>query len=201
MRAAASDGGPVGSPMLDLNQARQAYGRIRGGYRMALVRVTCRSAKGREGRFRWVSGQPSEMFAERVARSAPGLLPARNVAHVGQVVGDALVAVDAGLLAGEQEALMGDRGARRLPGDVHRFRAVAVAAFQRIVGLEARPFVQRELKPVIEEFLARIDGAERSGPRPPSKPASCARSCRSSYAARGSPGSWRARRSDWRSGS
>src|SRR5262245_20028416 len=87
------------------------------------------------------------------------LLPAGHAAHVGQLVGDALVAVDAGLLAREQEALVGDGSARRLLGDVHRLRAVAVAAFQRIIGLEAGPLVQRQFEPVVDEFFARVDGA------------------------------------------
>jgi hypothetical protein len=51
------------------------------------------------------------------------------------MMGDALVAIDAGLLAGEEEALMRHGGARRLLGDVHRIRAVAIAAFQGVVGL------------------------------------------------------------------
>jgi hypothetical protein len=59
------------------------------------------------------------------------------------MVRDALVAIDASLLAVEQEALMGGGCARRLLSDIHRPGAVAVAAFQRIVGLEAGPFVQR----------------------------------------------------------
>src|ERR1700757_1179552 len=62
------------------------------------------------------------------------LLPAGDVAHVGRAVGDALVAVDAGLLAGEQEALMRDGRPRRLLGDVHRLRAVTVAALKRARG-------------------------------------------------------------------
>ena len=44
------------------------------------------------------------------------------------------------------------------------FRAVTVAAFQRIIGLEARPFVQRQLEPVVEEFLAGVDAAEQMAP-------------------------------------
>src|SRR3954451_20110473 len=96
---------------------------------------------------------------EALAQASP-LLPAGNAAHVGQMVGDALVAVDAGLFLGEQEALVRDRGPRRLLGDVHGIGPVAVAAFQRIVGLEARPFMRRQLEPVILEFLAGVDRAE-----------------------------------------
>src|SRR6185369_6206900 len=59
------------------------------------------------------------------------LLPAGHAAHVGQLVGDALVAVDAGLLAREQEA---------------------------------RPLMQCGFTPVIEELLARVDGAENLAP-------------------------------------
>ena len=77
---------------------------------------------------------------------------------------DALVTIDAGLFAGKKEALVRDRGARRLLSNVHRLRRVAVAAFQRIVGLEARPFVQRQLLAVIAKFVARVDGAEQVSP-------------------------------------
>ena len=59
---------------------------------------------------------------------------------------------------------MRHRGARRLLGDVHRFGAVAVAAFQRIIGLEPCPFVQRQFEPVIVEFFAGVDGAEQVAP-------------------------------------
>ncbi len=61
------------------------------------------------------------------------LLPAGNAARVGQLMGDALVAVDAGLFLGEQEALVRHRGPGRPLGDIHGIGAVAVAAFQRIV--------------------------------------------------------------------
>ena len=52
-----------------------------------------------------------------------------------QRVGDALVAVDAGALAGEQEALVDVLRARVLPGQVHRLVGVAVPALQRVVRL------------------------------------------------------------------
>ena len=60
--------------------------------------------------------------------------------------------------------LMRDRSARRLLGDVHRLRAMAVAAFQRVVRLEASPFVQRQLESVVDELLADVDGAEQMSP-------------------------------------
>src|SRR5260370_16975046 len=47
------------------------------------------------------------------------LLPARNAAHIGQMVRNALVAIDAGLFAREQEALVRAAGAWRLLGAVH----------------------------------------------------------------------------------
>ena len=53
---------------------------------------------------------------------------------------DALVAIDAGFLSCEQETLVSRLSAWALAGDVHRIRAVAVAAFERVVGLHARPF-------------------------------------------------------------
>src|SRR4051812_2232317 len=68
-----------------------------------------------------------------------GLLPSWNARHVGQAMRDALVAVDAGSLAGEQEALVRRGRARVLLRQVHRLRAVAIAAFQRVVGLHPLP--------------------------------------------------------------
>src|ERR1700746_3726965 len=59
---------------------------------------------------------------------------------------------------------MRDRGPRRLLSDVHRLRAVAVAAFQRIVGLEAGPAVLREPEALCEELLARVDEPEQMTP-------------------------------------
>ena len=167
--------------------------------RNAVIREPWRSPRGRVS----LTGKSGEVADGRKLTSSPAaklLLPAGDAAHIGQMVRNALVAIDAGLFAGEQEALMRDRCARRLLGDIHRLGAVAVAAFQRIVGLEARPFVQRQFEPMIDEFLAGIDGAEQMCPRLPWKPASCVRSCRSNHAARGSRDSSRARRSDWRNG-
>src|SRR5262245_2011553 len=92
------------------------------------------------------------------------LLPPRHAAHVGQPVRDALVAVDARLLAGEQVALVRLAGARRLLGQVHGLGAVAVAAFQRVVRLHARPFVDGEFEPLVDELFARVDGAEQVAP-------------------------------------
>ena len=60
-------------------------------------------------------------------------------------MGDALVAVDAGLLAAHQERLMRAGRARALPGEVHVAEIVAVAAFQRIVRLQADPFALGQL--------------------------------------------------------
>jgi hypothetical protein len=67
---------------------------------------------------------------------------------------------------GEQGALVGDRGPGRLLRDVHGICAVAVAAFQRIVGLEARPFMCRQLEPVIPKFLAGVEGRKSRPSRP-----------------------------------
>jgi hypothetical protein len=50
--------------------------------------------------------------------------------------------------------------ARALTRNVHRLGAVTVTAFQGIVRFHPRPFVLRKLKAVIQEFVARIDGAE-----------------------------------------
>ena len=74
------------------------------------------------------------------------LLPPGDVAHVGQMVSNAFVAIDAGLLTRKQEALVRLNCARALARDIHRLRAVAVAAFEGIVSLHARPFMFRELR-------------------------------------------------------
>src|SRR5258705_612324 len=79
-------------------------------------------------------------------------------------MGDTPVEVDAGLFTRKQEALVRDRSARRLLGDVHRLGAMPVPGFQRVVGLEPRPFVQRQFEPVIDELLAAIDAAEQMAP-------------------------------------
>ena len=74
------------------------------------------------------------------------------------------MAVDAGALAGEEEALVRLDGALALAGDVHGLGRVAVAAFERVVGPEPRPFALGELVPVGEELLAGVDGAEDLAP-------------------------------------
>src|SRR6185436_6741173 len=76
------------------------------------------------------------------------------------MVGNALVAIDTGPLAGEQEALMRLNRARALPRRVHRLGAVAVAALKRIVGLHPGPFVERELESMFEKFFPGVDGSE-----------------------------------------
>src|SRR6185436_15753318 len=83
---------------------------------------------------------------------------------VGQPVGDALVAVDAGLFPARQVGRMHGLCAHALPREVHGLVVVAVAALERVVGLEARPFVARELQPLALELLGRVDGAEDLAP-------------------------------------
>src|SRR6476619_838472 len=80
------------------------------------------------------------------------------------MVSNAFVAIDAGLLTRKQEALVRLNCARALARYIHRLRAVAVAAFEGIVSLHARPFVFRELEAMVEEFLTRIDGSEKFAP-------------------------------------
>src|SRR5688500_9994628 len=87
-----------------------------------------------------------------------------DAGHVRQLVRDALVAIDAGPLAVYEKARVDFGRAPRLPGEIHRDRRVAIAAFQRIVGLQPRPFVFRKLEAVIEEFLARVDRAKDLAP-------------------------------------
>src|SRR3954454_3070073 len=92
------------------------------------------------------------------------LLPAGNAAHVGQMVGDTLVAVDAGLLAREQEAPVRHRGPRRLLCDVHGIGAMAFSTSQIAVRIKAPPSVRLKLEPVIQKLLAGVDRAENLAP-------------------------------------
>src|SRR6185436_11532664 len=77
------------------------------------------------------------------------------------MVRDALVAIDAGFFAREQEALVSFHGTRTLTRNVHRLGAVAVAAFERVVCLHPRPLMDRKLKTLIDKLLACIDRAEK----------------------------------------
>ena len=65
---------------------------------------------------------------------------------------------------GQQIACVDRGGARGLLGQVHRLRGMAVAALQRVVRLQPRPFVLGKLQALIEEFLARVDRAEDLAP-------------------------------------
>src|SRR5690606_40595863 len=68
-------------------------------------------------------------------------LPAGYVAHVGQAVGDALVAIDAGRIAASQRGGVEACRPRTLAGEVHGVVVVAVTAFQRVVGFQSRPLM------------------------------------------------------------
>lgn len=87
-----------------------------------------------------------------------------NLAHIGQLMGNALVAVDAGLVSVDQEAFVGLCGAKALAGKVHRVFRVAVAAFQTIIGLHARPFPAGQLHPLFKKLFAGAYGAEDMAP-------------------------------------
>ena len=63
------------------------------------------------------------------------LLPPGDVAHVWQMVRDALVAIDAGFLTRKQEASVSLNCTRALTCKIHRICAVAVTAFERVIGL------------------------------------------------------------------
>ena len=56
------------------------------------------------------------------------------------------------------------RRALALLGNVHRLGTVAIAAFKGIVGFEPFPFVRSKLKALVEELLARADGAKQPPP-------------------------------------
>jgi hypothetical protein len=74
------------------------------------------------------------------------------------MVGNALVAVDAGLvvLAGHLVGLLG-AGSLRL--GIHAIEAMAVAALAGVGRLHAGPFVARQFKPLGLEFFLGVDGA------------------------------------------
>ncbi len=69
------------------------------------------------------------------------LLPSGHAGRVGECVRDALFAIEVGLLAPHQEHLMYAGRARALTREVHVTEIVAVAAIQRIVRLQAGPFM------------------------------------------------------------
>ncbi len=51
-----------------------------------------------------------------------------------------------------------------LASEVHVAEVVTVAALERVVGFESRPFVLGQLTTLVEEFLARVDCAEDRAP-------------------------------------
>src|SRR5690242_3596628 len=93
-----------------------------------------------------------------------GLIPAGNIAHVGKMMCDALVTIDTGLLTSKQKTLVRLDGPRTLSRGIHRLRAVAVAALERVVGLHAGPFVHCKLQPMVQKLVTRIDRAEKLSP-------------------------------------
>src|SRR5689334_13195071 len=97
-------------------------------------------------------------------RAAVALLPAGHVAHVGQMMRNALVAIDAGLFVRKQEAPVRFNCARALTGYIHRLGAMTVAAFKRVVCFHARPLMDRKIKTMIKKLLASIDRAENLSP-------------------------------------
>src|SRR5215208_5960366 len=93
------------------------------------------------------------------------LLPAGvHSLHVGKEMRDSLVAIDAGLLPRDEVAAMDVRRPSRLLGEIHGDGRMAVAAFQGIIRLQARPFVLRQLESLLQELLTCGDGAEHLPP-------------------------------------
>src|SRR5918996_3602019 len=103
-----------------------------------------------------VPGRALQLFRNGPAGRDPG--------HVGQLVRDPLVTVDAGSLAPDQELRMDSLRAWALPRKVHGRRGMTVAALEGIVRLQPRPLVLGKLKPVLLEFLPRVDRAEDVAP-------------------------------------
>ena len=98
----------------------------------------------------------------RIAGSA--MREAKIIGPLRQSMRNTFVAVDAGFMTGEQEALMRGRSALALLRDIHRFCTVAIAAFKRVVGFQAPPFVLGQGQAHVEKLLARANGAEDVAP-------------------------------------
>jgi hypothetical protein len=96
----------------------------------------------------------SVAFSNSIAGIDGGSLPPRNIAHVGQMMRDALVAIDARLLARKKEPLMGLNRTGALARNVHRLGAMAIATFKRIVRLHARPFMLGEFEAMAGSWRA-----------------------------------------------
>src|SRR5690606_13630331 len=77
---------------------------------------------------------------------------------------DALVTVDARVLVAFERDRMHLHGAQALPRPVHESIGVAIAAFERVVRLQPRPLVLRELEAMREKLLARVDAPEDLAP-------------------------------------
>lgn len=71
-------------------------------------------------------------LAAQFGRNVPAGIDA---GHVRKLVGDPLVAIDAGLLAADQESRMDVGGALRLLREIHRDRGMAIPALERVVRL------------------------------------------------------------------
>ena len=84
--------------------------------------------------------------------------------HLGKVMCYSLVAVDTGLLAADEKALMRFGRPRTLAGEVHRLFGMAIAAFQAVIRLETSPFSLRHFQSFRLEFLGRVDGDENLAP-------------------------------------
>ena len=84
--------------------------------------------------------------------------------NIRQPMSNALVAIDTGLHTARELGRMQFQGAFALAREIHRCQIVAVAALQRVIRFQARPFALRELEPFVEKFFARVDGAENRAP-------------------------------------
>src|SRR5687767_12128105 len=78
---------------------------------------------------------------------------------------DALMAIDAGLLATRQPALVNRGGTRALAREVHRPEAMTVAALEGVVRFHALPLVLRKREAPVQKLLACVDGAGELSPQ------------------------------------
>src|SRR4029079_8972470 len=108
---------------------------------LARAAMVCRTSRGGLVRLDRGPGRP---------RRADFLVDRR------QLVGNAAVAVDAGLPLAERDAVRAHR-APPLLRKVHELEVVAVAAFLRVVRAHARPLALGELDALLLELLGRVD--------------------------------------------
>lgn len=103
----------------------------------------------------------SHLFALQFLRHFPAGI---NAFHVGQIVSDPLMAIDAGSLSGQEILRVNIGSSLCLLLQVHSDRRMAVAAFQAVIGFHPSPFVLRKCQAMFERLRTGVDRAEDFSP-------------------------------------